>query len=494
MSMRYNQSHAACSGRRLGEPVHRILSLFVFVLIWPIAAHAHPFGAEHFGYITRLQVTQDQISIAYRAEIPTNRLMRELASAEEMAGEDEKGRFSERKLDELAGGLYVSLDGERLQMTMQPVEETALGNSRFFFYDILMTAPTPKEGAHTLKFENGNYPDHRSFFSNEVLVGSGVSVTESSLFTIRDGKPIDDRTNAWSPDERDRVVSVSFSTGDSSVVSLIAALSGDELNLKPAASAVDIDPMIALINGELTPFMMLIALFLSMFFGAAHALSPGHGKALVAGYLVGSKGTIKQAVLLGVVVTISHTFSVVLLGGVTLMLTDHLAPETLYPWIELSSGLLVLGLGTIMIRSRARTLSHGHDHDHDHEDHNHTLDHMLGRSHSHGPKDKENASLRDLLVLGISGGLVPCPSALVVLLTAISLHRTFFGLIMVGAFSIGLGGVLVAIAIAVVLIGERLTSRAPNPRITSMLSVGSAVLVTVIGVGITVKALKLLVG
>src|SRR5439155_2578161 len=149
--------------------------------------------------------------------------------------------------------------------------------------------------------------------------------------------------------------------------------------------------------------VILISLAVALFWGAAHALSPGHGKSIVAAYLVGQRGTPRHAVLLGLVVTITHTLGVFALGLVTLLLSQFIVPDTLYPWLNLTAGLMVVAIGLSVLRARLhgrRTRPHAHHH-HDHEHH---------QSHSHDVPD--SLSVRSLLAVGVSGGLLPCPSAL----------------------------------------------------------------------------------
>src|SRR6185312_8348899 len=117
-------------------------------------------------------------------------------------------------------------------------------------------------------------------------------------------------------------------------------------------------------RGNLSAGVILVSLLIAAFWGAAHALTPGHGKALVAGYLVGTKGTPRHAVLLGATVTVTHTAGVFGLGLVTLALSRFIVPETLYPWLTLVSGLLVVGVGAAVLRSRLRSGGWGHGHSH----------------------------------------------------------------------------------------------------------------------------------
>jgi len=204
-----------------------------------------------------------------------------------------------------------------------------------------------------------------------------------------------------------------------------------------------------------------------MFWGAAHALSPGHGKAMVAAYLVGSRGTPRHALLLGLTVTVTHTAGVFGLGLVTLGLSELIVPEQLYPWLNLASALLVVGVGLSVLRARLRR-RHAQGHHH----------------HHHGER-----SLRDLLAVGISGGLLPCPTALVVLLAAISLHRIGYGLVLILAFSLGLAGAMTAVGLAAVSARRFLRKKSFDGRLVRALPAASAALILALGLVMTTRAL-----
>ncbi len=197
---------------------------------------------------------------------------------------------------------------------------------------------------------------------------------------------------------------------------------------------------------ELSVDLVVLALTLSFFLGAAHALEPGHGKTIVAAYLIGNQGTVANAVYLGGVVTITHTFSVIILGLVTLFASNYILPEKIFPWLGTGSGLLIMGLGGWLF---ARSLvSGGHTHKHSHSGEEEHHDHHHDHHHIH-PAGRE-VTLASLLTLGISGGIVPCPGALVILLLAVALHRIGFGLMLIVSFSLGLAAVLIAIGILMV--------------------------------------------
>jgi len=227
---------------------------------------------------------------------------------------------------------------------------------------------------------------------------------------------------------------------------------------------------------ELPVRLVLIAIGIAFVLGALHAMSPGHGKTLVAAYLVGNRGTARHAVLLGAIVTFTHTAGVFLLGLVTLFASSYIVPEKLYPWMGLISGLMILGIGVNLFRGRLSRFRHDGSGDHDHGPGGHT--HEI----------PESITPRSLVALGVSGGIVPCPSALVVLLSAIALHRVELGLVMLVAFSLGLASLLVAVGLLVVRAG-RLIERTPLAHaLSGALPVVSAGIVTVIGFGIAAES------
>jgi ABC-type nickel/cobalt efflux system permease component RcnA len=292
---------------------------------------------------------------------------------------------------------------------------------------------------------------------------------------------------------------------------------------------------------------LLFALAISFIWGAMHAMTPGHGKTIVGAYLVGSRGTPKHAFYLGLTTTITHTAGVFVLGLITLFASRFIVPEKLYPWMNLLSGLFVLGIGVNLLSSRYRSSgakawfqtfkinsiksprfspvlehghaegvehvhkyvlnhhnghdhlhpsshSHGHGHIHSHEEehaHDHDHHHHDEGDHSHSPPgtDGSPVTLRSLLALGISGGLLPCPSALVVLLGAIALNRIGLGLLLVFAFSLGLAGALTIIGLMFIYAG-RFFERFPSQgKLIRILPVFSALFISLIGLAISLRAL-----
>src|SRR5690349_3448161 len=232
-------------------------------------------------------------------------------------------------------------------------------------------------------------------------------------------------------------------------------------------------------QGQLGWSVMLLGLAAAFAFGAVHALSPGHGKTLVAAYLVGTRGTPRHAVLLGLMVTFTHTVSVFGLGLVTLYLSRFVLPERITPVLGVISGLTIVWVGlTLLYRRTLGRAAQPVVHSalaHDHGD---------GHVHSHVP---DEISMGGLIALGASGGLVPCPSALVLLLTSVSLNRVALGLTLLVAFSAGLAVVLSAVGLTVLYAKHLLPDRAKaegNPFFRWM-PVASAAVVTCIGIAMT---------
>jgi nickel/cobalt transporter (NicO) family protein len=154
---------------------------------------------------------------------------------------------------------------------------------------------------------------------------------------------------------------------------------------------------------------------------------------------------------------------------VTLLLSQWIVPDRLYPWLDLSAGLMVVGVGAAVLFARAR---HAHAHHHGHQ-------------HHHGHAHEQ----RSLVAVGISGGLLPCPSALVVLLAAISLHRVAFGMLLVVAFSVGLAVAITAVGLVAVLAKSAFDRFDGRGRVLGVLPALSALVIVLAGVAMVARAL-----
>lgn len=239
------------------------------------------------------------------------------------------------------------------------------------------------------------------------------------------------------------------------------------------------------------------ALALSFFFGAIHALSPGHGKALVAAYLAGTAGRVRDAIVISIVITATHTATVFALGILALVSSKYLLLDAFYPWLTLVSGLLVVIIGGWLLRKRLKQMTsleaHGHTHSHLHHHHHHSVftsaerhpdqqqpypqEPLNHEDHHHGPPPPRSA----LIGLGISAGLIPCAEALVLLLVAINFGRILEGLALLVAFSVGLATVLALVGIAVVKARPLLGRFTGEGWLSARLPVISAIAVVTLG-------------
>ncbi len=442
------------------RPLVTLLALAALAL--PTTALAHPLGNFTVNRYSEIALSGDRIYVRYAldlAEIPT---YQEGASvrAPGFAGA-------------VAEGLVLELDGRRVVLT--PLEHRVqtrpgAGGLETLRFDAVFAAPAGAAGKE-LGYRDLNF-ERRLGWREVVVVPSGgaevlsADVPSTSASDALRSYPADLLRSPL--DVRSAQVEYEPGAGPGTPPPLTDAEAGE-------APAGGFESLIA--RGDLGVGVILASLLVAMFWGAAHALTPGHGKAIVAGYLVGSRGKPRHAVLLGLIVTATHTAGVFALGLVTLLLSRFIVPEQLYPWLTLASGILVVCVGAVVLAGRvrrARANDHHHHHHHPH-DHSHSHDHGFGRG--------------GLLGVGVAAGLLPCPSALVVLLSAIALHRVGFGLALIVAFSIGLAATITTIGLVAVL-ARRAFGRLPlDGRLVRALPAASALLILAVGVGITVNAL-----
>ncbi len=227
--------------------------------------------------------------------------------------------------------------------------------------------------------------------------------------------------------------------------------------------------------------------------GALHAFEPGHGKTLIASYMIGTKGRILDGILLGLIVTFTHTFSVLVLGIVAKVLAHSYSETELHNWLGLFSSILILGVGIWMLRQRVKGVG-GHRHirlfgkgdDHHNHDHHHHSHDVQSHQHSHDQESKirsrpDRYDKWNLLLLGISGGMIPCPAAIATLLAAIGAGRTAEGLTVVVFFSLGLGLVMMSIGVILALAGDLTSKLSNNTEFSRRMGILSAVIITTLG-------------
>ncbi len=233
--------------------------------------------------------------------------------------------------------------------------------------------------------------------------------------------------------------------------------------------------------------------------GAIHALGPGHGKSLMAAYLVGVRGKVKDAIILALSITFSHVFSVIVIGFVVFLLMNVFWSEKISLWLGVISGVFICAIGLWLLIQRlhfyqvkqkiiSQAPRHSglenfyHTHHHHHSSDSHT--------HHHSNNDS-NLSLWSNISLGISSGIVPCPKALVILLLAISLQKIILGIIIITVFSLGMALVLMAIGIILVKASHLLKDRFQS-KWTQLLPVLGSIIIIVLGLVITLRTIQLL--
>jgi ABC-type nickel/cobalt efflux system permease component RcnA len=400
----------------------------------------------------------------------------------------------QHKLGEIAPGLELSVAGK--PVTLGPPRSSNLtyppgqGGLSLTRVETDFAAALPA-GARHVDFHDGTYAGRVGWKAIQVLPGEGTDV--------RSSVPAGDPTRGLRaypvdllqspPDERDASFAVAEGSGR------VSAPDGEEAGPVTTDRAQD-GFAGALTSGNDHGVLILLLLGSAFVWGALHALSPGHGKTMVAGYLAGSRGRPKDAALLGLTVTITHTSAVFALGFITLAASAYVLPEDLYPWLGVLSGAMVIAIGlwaiwTRLRRWRAARAEHdqGRHHAHGHHHHDHA-----GSDHTHGHEPGAPITTRSLIALGVSGGIVPCPSALVVLVAAISQHRLGLGFALILAFSVGLAATLTAVGLAV-LHGGRLIKRLRperrlfGGRIAGALPAISATLIVLAGLLITLRAI-----
>jgi nickel/cobalt transporter (NicO) family protein len=265
-------------------------------------------------------------------------------------------------------------------------------------------------------------------------------------------------------------------------------------------------------EADLTPIMLLLSLFTAAALGAAHALTPGHGKTLMAAYLVGTRGTPLHALALALSVSVSHTVGILVLAGLVLGAADVLPPDVVVRWAPVVAAVSIVAIGGWMLmgelrrRRTARDLpgapSHGHDeHGHEHvhepgpdtdERHDHGVEHSHGgRPHTHAPAPGSTITWHGLFVLGLAGGLIPSTSALLILLGSIAAGRPGFGFVLVVAFGLGMAAVMGGIGLVIVAARRRVDRMSAGPglgRVREAVPLVAALLVFGFGIYLTVQA------
>ncbi|HYY06422.1 MAG TPA: sulfite exporter TauE/SafE family protein, partial [Candidatus Limnocylindria bacterium] len=461
-----------------------VLALLVAAFLAPATAAAHPLGNFTINHYSRVEISGNRAYVLYvldMAEIPTFQERQRMGN--EAVYETALTRRVARELQLSAGGQRVALRPLAHALAFPP----GAGGLRTLRFEASYAAQLPERSAARLTFRDGTFAGRIGWKEIVVRGVHGAAVVSSTA----PARSISRELLAYPKDLLQSPPDVT--SARARVVTGAQAgppprlLSKEELGRRVAVSNRTTDSgFTALIaRDHLSAGFLLLSLLIALFWGAAHALSPGHGKALVAAYLVGSRGTPRHAFLLGGIVTVTHTIGVFALGLVTLALSEFVVPERLYPWLNLVSALMVVAVGLGVLRwriadwrhARAHARGHAHDHHH-HHGHEHGHDHM-----------PQGEGLRGLVAAGVSAGIIPCPTALVVLLAAISLHRVGYGLVLIVAFSLGLAGTISGIGLLAVSAKRAFRRFSFQGPLLRLLPAVSAIVVLGLGIAMTVRAL-----
>jgi ABC-type nickel/cobalt efflux system permease component RcnA len=458
------------------------------------AASAHPLGNFSINHLVRVGVSAHEVDLHYildQAEIPTFQ-ERDLTSAQVLS---RKRAEVMRRLSLRVNGVPVPLTVSGPGVLTHPPGQGGLALTRV---ELSLTARVIRPRQVTVY--DGTFPDRIGWKAIVASPGRGTDVTSS----VPSGDPTHGLRyypqSMLSSPVNERTAQLSVRPGNGSLVAPTAPGGRDVTTNRAGDNFAQVFADAAAGRGVLV--FLLLAAFA---WGALHALSPGHGKTMVAAYLVGTRGTTRHALALGATVTITHTIGVFSLGLVTLLLSHYVLPEQLYPWLNLASGLLVLVIGAGVLRSRARRylarraerpMAHAsHEHvSHAHHSHEHGSDVHGAGAHEHHHQVPDDLSWRGLIAMGASAGLIPCPSALVVLLGAIAQRQVPLGLVMIAVFSLGLATTLSLLGILVVH-AKALMARAPiSARAATALPAVSAAVIVGAGCLLTLRAVPGVVG
>jgi len=468
-----------------------ILTVSMLLLLVAVpAVAAHPLGNFTISRYSRITAVPDALHLLYvvdMAEIPTFQERQTMdVNSDDAISSTEQEQYLDQQMSILAQNLHLEINGRPVTWSAPtgslqfPPGQGDLPTLRL---EMTLTAVLPPGTSWQADYRDQNYADRLGWQEIVVSADDGAQLLAASV-------PTQDVTDALRQYPQD-LLAAPLAVHQAQFQFAPAGINAAEVS-STAVSPTDAtanrfsqDTFANLLTGALdSPTAVIAALLAAIGLGAAHALTPGHGKTIVGAYLVGSRGTARHALFLGLTTTLTHTAGVFALGFIVLFAARTIVPEQLYPWLGVASGLLVLGIGLSLFRQRliARhppTQAHAEAGYHTH----------FGVAHSHAPV-QAGTGWRSLLALGVSGGLIPCPSALILLLSATALGQVGFGLVLILAFSLGLASVLTGIGLMLVYAG-RLFTQVPGGygRFTVWLPVASAFFITLAGLGITVKAL-----
>ncbi len=526
--------------------IRRFAALFIAVSVFALTTAgvwAHPLGNFTINHYSRLEVARNQIRVRYvldYAEIPTFQEKQVIDTDKDSKISDaERAAYVTIQMPLLVQNLQLTVNGQTVPLQLEEGSAKleflpGTGGLEIMHLSAWLDAPLRLgTGETSIQYHDTNYQERLGWREIIARAGNGIALQNSNVPQSDTSQELTTYpADLLSNPRNDREASFGVVLGSGTSTNPATAITSGALGAFDRMR----DDFAKLIttNQELSLSVLALSFLAAIALGGLHAFSPGHGKAVVGAYLVGSRGNWQHAVFLGFIVTATHTVGIYALGFVTLFLSAYILPEQLFPWLGFISGMLVAVIGVRLFVSRLRaarspetpferalghthpdenehhhehaparmavplpayagagylpaqlhthadgtTHSHSDDNEHPHGNgnlhsptHEPSHEHGNGHSHSHNlatPEAEaahvkahlaeiealEKPSWRNLLSLGISGGLVPCPSALVVMLSAIALGRVLYGLFLIVGFSLGLAGVLVGTGLVLLYAGK----------------------------------------
>ncbi len=417
--------------------------MFCVLTAGPVAAH--PLGNFTINHLAVVTPDKGELRVRYVldiAEIPTFQIMH--------AGDDwtnaQMRSWIAEEARRVSDGVAIQANGAHVSLVLRKafaITRPGAGGLPTLYWTGTYAANVPSRA--TVTIEDRVYADRRVGWRDIIL--PGISDPTNGLRSYPNA-------SIGSPRHNDRA---SFDLANARISQ--AAVTGETPGVWGAASVVRSSALSDLFaRNDGTPLFALLTILAAFGLGALHGLEPGHGKALLTFTLVGARATFKQAFVLAAALTFAHTIAVVVLG-LLLFFVAGFAPESIFTWITLISGTVVASIGA---RSVSRALGrsalgthvhesagrhsgdrhHGGDHHHDHEAPEH--------AHAHVVAGTKPLHFSSAVAAAMSGGIAPCPAAIVVLLTALHAHQVGYGLFIIVVFSLGLAAILTGLGFAVV--------------------------------------------
>jgi nickel/cobalt exporter len=459
---------------------------------------AHPLGNYTVNRAVAVTIGLDVVAIRYVID------MAEIPAFSEIQGIDRDGNghtdrselaaYASSACEAVGSAVDLRVDGAALPLTSQAEPQLSFpagaGGLSTLRLVCSLAAPLPADAAaRTMEVTDSTDDGHVGWREVTIAGSPGVVISTSDVPSVSSSAELTKYPlNALQTPPDVRAGTATFRTSDTG-----AGQGPATAPVTPTRRSTADDPLAALVGGDLTPLAAAGALLLALALGAAHAISPGHGKTLVAAYLIGSQGSMRHAATLGVTVAATHTAGVFVLGAATLLIGQFFVPERVIDWLSIGSGVLVvlLGAGLVIraLRHASVATAAGHDHPHPHpHEHRHPHEHPHDQSHRTGELRRRN-----VVALGLAGGMVPSASALIVLLVAVTTGRLVFGMLLIVAFGAGMALVLGGLAIVTTLI--RSTVRAPSGMATHPFAQSLARLVPLVsGLAVTAAGLSVTIG